>query len=111
VTLSVLWPISVSSGMSQSIQSFLANADQIASVAPQVFTMDSTGMIRGQVDPRVIETARANGIQLAFENFHVRDKDAFTAFTREAVDSVMALGYAVATSRTCASRRSSTVPE
>jgi putative aminopeptidase FrvX len=97
--------------MSQSIQSFLANADQIASVAPQVFTMDSTGMIRGQVDPRVIETARANGIQLAFENFHVRDKDAFTAFTREALDAVMALGYAVATSRTCASRRSSTVPE
>jgi hypothetical protein len=48
----------------QSIQSFLANADQIAIVAPQVFTMDSTGMIRGQVDPRVIETARAKGVKL-----------------------------------------------
>ena len=48
----------------QSIQSFLAKADQIAIVAPQVFTMDSTGMIRGQVDPRVIETARAKGVKL-----------------------------------------------
>jgi spore germination protein YaaH len=121
----------------QSIQSFLANADQIAIVAPQVFTMDSTGMIRGQVDPRVIETARAkgvklmplvmnpgfdqptihrvlndpvaraqgirslaalcrdnrfDGIQFDFENFHVSDKDAFTAFTREAVDSVHRAG-------------------
>jgi len=121
----------------QSIQSFLANADQIAIVAPQVFTMDSTGMIRGQVDPRVIETARAkgvklmplvmnpgfdqptihrvlndpvaraqgirslaalcrdnrfDGIQFDFENFHVRDKNAFTAFTREAVDSVHRAG-------------------
>ena len=121
----------------RSIQSFLAHADQIAIVAPQVYTMDSTGVIRGQVDPRVIETARAkgvklmplvmnpgfdqpsihrvltdataraqalrslaalcrdnkfNGIQFDFENFHVRDKDAFTAFTREAVDSVHRAG-------------------
>jgi spore germination protein YaaH len=121
----------------QSIQSFLAHADQIAIVAPQVFVMDSTGMIRGNVDPRVIETARAkgvklmplvmnpgfdqpsihrvlnepvaraqalrslaalcrdnkfDGIQFDFENFHVRDKDAFTAFTREAVDSVHRAG-------------------
>jgi spore germination protein YaaH len=90
-------------------------------------------MIRGHVDPRVIETARAkgvklmplvmnpgfdqasihrvlndpaakaqalrsltalcrdnrfDGIQFDFEDFHVRDKDAFTAFTGEAVDSV-----------------------
>lgn len=121
----------------RSTLSFLAHADQIAIVAPQVFTMDSTGMIRGQVDPRVIETARArgvklmplvmnpgfdqpsihrvltdavargqavrslaalcrdnrfDGIQFDFENVHVRDRDAFTAFTREAVDSVHRAG-------------------
>jgi len=121
----------------QSIQSFLAHADQIDIVAPQVFTMDSTGVIRGQVDPRVIETARTKGVKLVplvmnpgfdqpsihrvlnhpaaraqalrslaalcrdnkfhgiqfdFENFHLRDRDAFTAFTREAVDSVHRAG-------------------
>jgi spore germination protein YaaH len=121
----------------QSIQSFLAHADQIAIIAPQVFTMDSTGIIRGQVDPRVVETARLKGVKLVplvmnpgfdqptihrvlndssaraqalrslaalcrdnrfdgiqfdFENFHIRDRDAFTAFTREAVDSVHRAG-------------------
>ena len=121
----------------RSIQAFLRHADQIAIVAPQVFTMDSTGTISGRVDPRVIETARAkgvklmplvmnpgfdqpslhrvlndptaranalraltrlcrdnhfDGIQFDFENFHVRDRDAFTAFTREAVDSVHRAG-------------------
>jgi spore germination protein YaaH len=35
---------------------------------------------------------RFDGIQFDFENFHVRDKDAFTAFTREAVDSVHRAG-------------------
>lgn len=121
----------------RSIQAFLAHADQITVIAPQVYQMDSTGMIRGQIDPRVIETARAKGVKLMplvmnpgfdqptihrilthpqaraqalrslaalcrdnkfwglqfdFENFHVRDKDAFTSFTREAVDSVHRAG-------------------
>jgi spore germination protein YaaH len=121
----------------QNIQAFLKHADQISIVAPQVYTMDSTGVIRGQVDPRVIETASAkrvklmplvmnpgfdqptihrvltnpmaraqalrslaalcrdnrfDGIQFDFENFHVSDKDAFTSFTREAVDSVHRAG-------------------
>lgn len=121
----------------QSIQAFIAHADQITIVSPQVFQMDSTGMIRGQVDPRVLATAREkgvkvhplvmnpgfdqpsihrvlnhpeariqalrslaalcrdnkfDGIQFDFENFHLRDKDAFTAFTREAVDSVHRAG-------------------
>jgi spore germination protein YaaH len=121
----------------QSIQAFLRHADQIAVVAPQVFVMDSTGAIRGEVDRRVIETARAKGVKLVplvmnpgfdqpslhrvlnqptaranalrslaalcrtnrfdglqfdFENFHVRDRDAFTSFTREAVDSVHRAG-------------------
>jgi len=120
-----------------SIQSFIAHADQISIVAPQVFSMDAKGMIHGKVDPRVIEIARAkgvkvmplvtnggfdyptmhrvlrnpvarkqalrslaklcrankfDGIQFDFENFHVRDKDAFTAFTRMAVDSVHRAG-------------------
>ena len=118
----------------QSIQAFLKHADQISIVAPQVYTMDSTGIIRGQVDPRVIETARAKRVKLMplvmnpgfdqptihrvltdptaraqalrslatlcranrfdgiLENFHVSDKDAFTSFTREAVDSVHRAG-------------------
>jgi spore germination protein YaaH len=121
----------------ESIQSFLAHAGQISIIAPQVFQMDSTGVITGHVDPRVIETARARGVKLMplvmnpgfdqpsihrvlndpqaraqalrslaalcrdhkfygiqfdFENFHVRDRDAFTSFTREAVDSVHRAG-------------------
>jgi spore germination protein YaaH len=121
----------------ESIQAFLAHADQITIVSPQVFVMDSTGVIRGSVDPRVVTTAKAKGVQLVplvmnpgfdqpsihrvlnnpaaraqalrslatlcrdnkfdgiqfdFENFHVNDRDAFTAFTREAVDSVHRAG-------------------
>jgi spore germination protein YaaH len=121
----------------RSIQAFIAHADKISIVSPQVFSMDSTGVIRGRVDPRVIETAKANGVKLVplvmnpgfdqpsihrvlnhpdaraqalrslaalcrdnkfdgiqfdFENFHVVDKDAFTSFTREAVDSVHRAG-------------------
>jgi spore germination protein YaaH len=117
----------------ESIRAFLAHADQITIVSPQVFVMDSTGVIRGSVDPRVVTTAKANGVKLIplvmnpgfdqrsihrvlnepsaraqalrslaalcrdnkfdgiqfdFENFHVNDRDAFTSFTREAVDSV-----------------------
>jgi spore germination protein YaaH len=121
----------------ESIQAFLSHADQISIVAPQVFVMDSTGAIRGGVDPRVVATARArgvkliplvmnpgfdqpsihrvlndpaaraaalrslaelcrvnrfDGIQFDFENFHVSDRDAFTSFTRAAVDSVHRAG-------------------
>ena len=121
----------------ESIQAFIAHADQISIVSPQVFVMDSTGTIRGSVDPRVIATAKAkgvkliplvmnpgfdqpsihrvlnhpearatalrslaalcrdnkfDGIQFDYENFHVSDRDAFTSFTREAVDSVHRAG-------------------
>jgi len=121
----------------ESIQAFIAHADQITIVSPQVFSMDSAGFIRGSVDPRVIATAKAkgvkliplvmnpgfdqpsihrvlnnpgaraqalrslaalcrdnkfDGIQFDFENFHVSDKDTFTSFTREAVDSVHRAG-------------------
>lgn len=121
----------------ESIQAFLAHADQISIVSPQVFVMDSAGMIRGQVDPRVTVAARDHGVKLIplvmnpgfdqpslhrvltdssaraqalrslaelcrvnrfdgiqfdFENFAVSDRDAFTAFTRTAVDSVHRAG-------------------
>ena len=121
----------------ESIQAFLAHADQISIVSPQVFAMDSNGIITGSVDPRVVSTARAKGVKLIplvmnpgfdqpsihrvlndsgaratalrslaelcrvnrfdglqfdFENFHVSDRDAFTAFTRMAVDSVHRAG-------------------
>jgi len=120
-----------------SLQAFLAHADQISIVSPQVFVMDSTGVIRGELDPRLVATAHEkavklvplvmnpgfdlaslhrvlndptaraqalaslaalcrsqhlDGIQFDFENIHVSDRDAFTAFTRAAVDSVHRAG-------------------
>ena len=48
----------------ESIQAFLAHAGQISIVSPQVFEMDSTGAIRGGVDPRVVAAARTNGVKL-----------------------------------------------
>lgn len=116
-----------------STKSFLAHADQISIVSPQVFSLDSNGVITGGMDPRMVATAREHhvqlvplvmnpgfdqpsihrvltnpgarsravrslaalcrdqhldGIQFDIENVHVRDKDAFTSFTRESVDSV-----------------------
>jgi spore germination protein YaaH len=117
----------------QSVQSFVAHADQISIVSPQVFSLDSNGIITGSIDPRVVAAAHEkhvklvplvmnpgfdqrsihrvltvpdarsrairslaalcrdqhlDGIQFDIENVHVRDKDAFTSFTRESVDSV-----------------------
>src|SRR5450759_4270763 len=117
----------------QSVQSFLAHADQISIVSPQVFSLDSNGIITGSIDPRVVAAAHEkhvklvplvmnpgfdqpsihrvltvpdararairslaalcrdqhlDGIQFDLENVHLRDKDAFTSFTRESVDSV-----------------------
>jgi spore germination protein YaaH len=48
----------------ESIQAFLAHADQITIISPQVFVMDSNGVIRGRVDPRVLEMAAAKGVKL-----------------------------------------------
>jgi spore germination protein YaaH len=48
----------------RSVQSFLAHADGISVVAPQSFSMDSIGLIWGQVDPRMVATARAKGVKL-----------------------------------------------
>ena len=48
----------------ESIQAFLTHADQISIVSPQVFSMDSAGFIKGNVDPRVIAAAKAKGVKL-----------------------------------------------
>jgi spore germination protein YaaH len=48
----------------ESVQDFLAHADQISIVSPQVFEIDSTGVITGGVDPRVIAAARQHHVQL-----------------------------------------------
>src|SRR5215510_1076064 len=47
-----------------SVQSFLAHADQISVVAPQVFYMDSLGVIWGSVDARVVAKAREQRVKL-----------------------------------------------
>ena len=123
-----------------SVQSFVANAERISIVSPQVFALDSAGDIRGSIDPRVIAAARAHavklvplvmnpgfsqpaihrvltvpavranavrslaalcrdnhldGIQFDIENVHVSDRDAFTSFVRESVDSVHGAGCSV----------------
>lgn len=120
-----------------SVQSFVANAARISVVSPQVFSMDSTGVIRGSISPLIVEAARKHGVKLVplvmnpgfdlaslhrvltvpearaaathnlaalcreqhldgiqfdFENLFVGDRDAFTAFTREASDSVHRAG-------------------
>ncbi|MCE9602322.1 MAG: hypothetical protein K8S21_08975 [Gemmatimonadetes bacterium] len=122
---------------SAGIASFVANARRISIVAPQVYSIDSAGTIRGGTDARIVAAAKANGvrlhplvmnpgfdlgilhhivtdrtartasagslaalcrrerldgIQLDLENIHVSDRDAFTAFVREATDSVHRAG-------------------
>lgn len=124
----------------ESIAGFIARADQISIVSPQSFTLDSNGVIRGSVDPRIVSTARAKGVQLVplvmnpgfdqpsihrvlnvpvarqraleslvamctdhkldgiqfdIENFHVRDKDAFTSFARDAAPLLRAAGCTI----------------
>jgi len=124
----------------ESVQSFVANAARISIVSPQVFALDSSGDIRGSVDPHVIAAAHQNGVKLVplvmnpgfdqpsihrvltvpaaranavrnlaalcrdnqlagiqfdIENVHVSDKDAFTSFVRESVDSVHRAGCSV----------------
>jgi len=59
--LEALW---YSTGSEASTLSFVAHANQISIVAPQVFAMDKTGAIRGHVDPRVVTAAREHGVKL-----------------------------------------------
>ena len=94
-TLEALW---YSVDNEASVQSFLANADKISIVAPQSFSMDSTGIIWGRVDPRVVARAREKGVKLiplivnpGFDQaiFHrvLTDRDA----RRRAIDNITAL--------------------
>lgn len=46
------------------VADFAAHARQIDIIAPQVYGMDSTGAIRGGVDPRTVSIAKANGVKL-----------------------------------------------
>lgn len=123
-----------------STPAFLAHADRISIVSPQVFAFDSTGAIHGALDAQVVAAARAqrvqlvplvmnpgfdqalmhrlltvdaprrrairslaalcrdlpiDGIQFDVENVHIADKDRFTAFVREAVDSIHRAGCTV----------------
>src|SRR5262245_52308771 len=51
-------------GSESSTKDFVAHAGQISVAAPQVFVMDSTGAIRGSVDPRVVAAAKQNNVKL-----------------------------------------------
>jgi spore germination protein YaaH len=60
-SLEALW---YSTDAEASVQSFLANAGRISIVAPQSFSMDSSGIIWGRVDPRVVAKARAMRVKV-----------------------------------------------
>jgi spore germination protein YaaH len=47
-----------------STQSFLAHADQISIVSPQVFSLDSNGVISGSMDPRIVAAAHEHHVKL-----------------------------------------------
>jgi spore germination protein len=46
------------------IASFIANARHMSIIAPQAYAIDSAGTVTGRMDPRIVATARANGVQL-----------------------------------------------
>src|SRR6476661_8908857 len=47
-----------------SYRSFVAHADQITVLGPQVYTVDSLGLVYGSLDRRVIELAKARGVKV-----------------------------------------------
>ena len=59
--LESLW---YATGSEQSTQSFLAHADRISIVAPQVFKFDTFGRITGRIDPRLVDAAHAHHVKL-----------------------------------------------
>lgn len=59
--LEALW---YATGSEPSTRAFLAHADKISIVSPQVFDFDSLGNISGRVDPRVVAAAREHHVQL-----------------------------------------------
>ncbi|HEX4682402.1 MAG TPA: glycosyl hydrolase family 18 protein [Gemmatimonadaceae bacterium] len=59
--MEALW---YATGSEQSTQAFLAHADRISTVSPQVFFFDSLGNITGAIDPRLVAAARAHHVQV-----------------------------------------------
>jgi spore germination protein YaaH len=47
-----------------SYRSFVAHADQITVIGPQVYTVDSLGIVYGSLDRRVLELAKARGVKV-----------------------------------------------
>src|SRR5688572_17925204 len=47
-----------------SYRSFVAHVDQITVLGPQVYTVDSLGIVYGQLDRRVLELAKARGVKV-----------------------------------------------
>ena len=47
-----------------SYRSFVAHADQITVLGPQVYTVDSLGIVYGQLDKRVLTLAKARGVKV-----------------------------------------------
>jgi spore germination protein YaaH len=48
----------------EGIRSFEANASRVSIIAPQVYSVDSMGNIRGGTDPRIVDIARRNNVKL-----------------------------------------------
>lgn len=61
VRLEALW---YSTPAEVSTQSFVAHADQISIVSPQVFAFDRDGGLHGSIDPRVVAAAKDKGVQI-----------------------------------------------
>jgi len=46
------------------IRSFAGNAEHITIIGPQTFSVRADGELRGQVDPRILDIARAHGVRV-----------------------------------------------
>ncbi len=51
-------------GSSESYQSFVQHADEISIICPDVYQIDSVGVITGEVDRRILELAQKKGIKV-----------------------------------------------
>lgn len=51
-------------GSEASLESFRRNAGRIDVVAPQTFSVEGDGLVWGEVDPQVLETARSHGVKV-----------------------------------------------
>ena len=61
-------------GSPDSYESFMQHADQISIVCPAAYEIDSVGVISGNVDQRVLETAQQKGVKVMplFASFNQR---------------------------------------